>query len=205
MNDPRAVILVEGTSDEIAIQALAKRLGHDLEMEGVAVVPMGGATNIAHFLAIYGPRGLNLQLAGLCDAAEEDAFRHGLRRLDLGSVIDRDAMEQLGFYVCVKDLEDELIRCLGADAVERVIDAQGESSRFQAFQRQPAWRGQIKHDQLWRFVRSHSVRNSDGPPRHYARLLIDALDLEHLPRPLELVLAHIPRLGEAGRQTASVT
>jgi hypothetical protein len=32
-------------------------------------------------------------------------------------------MESLGFYVCVADLEDELIRCLGAACVARVVDA----------------------------------------------------------------------------------
>ena len=67
-----AVILVEGVSDQAAIEALAARRGRDLGGEGVFVVPMGGATNIGHFLDLFGPRGLGVQLAGLCDAGEED-------------------------------------------------------------------------------------------------------------------------------------
>ena len=35
-------------------------------------------------------------------------------------------MESLGFYVCVADLEDELIRSLGRESVEEVIEAHGE-------------------------------------------------------------------------------
>ena len=51
------VVLVEGVSDQRAVQALARRRGRDLEDEGVAVVPMGGAQAIAGFVERYGPRG----------------------------------------------------------------------------------------------------------------------------------------------------
>ena len=39
-----AVVLVEGMSDQAAVQTLAERAGRDLRAEGVFVVPMGGAT-----------------------------------------------------------------------------------------------------------------------------------------------------------------
>jgi hypothetical protein len=35
-------------------------------------------------------------------------------------------MERHGFFVCTLDLEDELIRALGIEAVERIIEAEGE-------------------------------------------------------------------------------
>src|SRR4029453_5508453 len=38
----RAVVLVEGFSDQIAIETLAVRRGRDLAAEGVVVVPIGG-------------------------------------------------------------------------------------------------------------------------------------------------------------------
>jgi len=41
-----AVVLVEGMSDQAAVQTLAERSGRDLRRDGVFVVPMGGATNI---------------------------------------------------------------------------------------------------------------------------------------------------------------
>src|SRR3712207_7141256 len=48
-----------------ALPILAWRLGRDLAVEGVHVVPMGGARSIARFLREYGPDGRNVVLAGL--------------------------------------------------------------------------------------------------------------------------------------------
>jgi hypothetical protein len=183
--DPRTVVLVEGSSDQVALQALAARRGRDLAADGIVVVPMGGARNIRRFLELFGPRGLDVRLAGLCDAAEETDFRRGLEWAGLGSNLGRADMEALGFYVCVADLEDELIRCLGAAAVERVVEAQGELGPFRTFQRQPAWQGRSSQAQLRRFIGTHSGRKI-----RYARLLVDALELTSVPRPLDRLLAH---------------
>ena len=184
--DPQTVVLVEGSSDQVALQALAARRGRDLAAEGIGVVPMGGARNIRRFLELFGPRGLNLSLAGLCDAGEEGDFRRGLERAGLGSNLGRAELEALGFYVCVADLEDELIRCLGAAGVEQVVEAQGELGSFRTFQQQPAWRARPSQEQLRRFIGTHSGRKI-----RYARLLVDALELTSVPRPLDRVLAHL--------------
>src|SRR5919199_5970444 len=93
--DLRAVVLVEGISDRVAVEALAERRGRDLEAEGVSVVPIGGAQAIGRFLDRFGPRGLDARLAGLCDAGEEREFLRGLERAGLGSHLDRAEMEQL--------------------------------------------------------------------------------------------------------------
>jgi hypothetical protein len=182
--DPQAVVLVEGISDQLALQALAARRGRDLAAAGVAVVPMGGARNIRRFLELFGPRGLDVRLAGLCDAGEEADVRRGLEWAGLGSNLSRADMEALGFYVCVADLEDELIRCLGAARVEQVIEAQGELGSFRTFQRQPAWQGRSRQQQLRRFIGTHSGRKA-----RYARLLVEALELTSVPRPLDRALA----------------
>ena len=50
LTSPRAVVLVEGASDRAALEVLAERRGRDLSAERVAIVAMGGATNIAHYL-----------------------------------------------------------------------------------------------------------------------------------------------------------
>jgi hypothetical protein len=184
--DPQTVVLVEGSSDQAALEALAERGGRDLAAEGIAVVPMGGARNIRHFLELFGPLGLDLRLAGLCDAGEEGDFRRGLEWAGLGSNLRRADMEALGFYVCVADLEDELIRCLGAACVEQVVDAQGELGSFRTFQQQPAWQGRGSQAQLRRFIGTHSGRKV-----RYARLLVDALELTSVPRPLDRVLARL--------------
>jgi Overcoming lysogenization defect protein-like, TOPRIM domain len=129
----RAAVLVEGQSDRLAVEALARRRGRDLDAEGVAVVPMGGSKNINRFLDRYGPVGLDLRLAGLCDAGEEGDFRRALERADLGRDLSRAGMERLGFYVCEADLEEELIRALGPAAVEGVLDRLGALDAFRTF------------------------------------------------------------------------
>ena len=184
--DPRAVVLVEGTSDQVALETLAERRGRDLEAEQVAIVPIGGAQAIGGSLERFGPQGLNVRLAGLCDAGEERDFRRGLERAGLGSDLTRAQMETLGFYVCVVDLEDELIRALGTEAVEQIADAQGDLGAFRTLQKQPAWRGRPREEQLRRWMGSGGRRKI-----RYAHLLVEALDLTEVPRPLNLVLAHV--------------
>jgi hypothetical protein len=182
----RSVVLVEGISDQLALETLAGRRGRNLDPEEISIVPIGGATNIGRFLDLFGPQGFNVRLAGLCDAAEEADFQRGLERAGLGSNLTRADMERLGFYVCVADLEDELIRALGAPAVEQVVDAQGDLGSFRTLQKQPAWRGRTTQEQLRRFMGSGGSRKI-----RYARLLVEALDLTHVPRPLDGVLAHV--------------
>jgi len=186
VGDSHAIVLVEGISDQIALTALAARRGRNLDDEGILVVPIGGAQAIGRFLTRFGPQGLNARLAGLCDAGEEEVFRRSLERAGFGSHLTRLDMERLGFHVCVADLEDELIRALGPASVEVVLDSQGDLGSFRTFQKQPAWRGQRIEGQLRRFMGS-----ADRRKLRYARLLVDALDLAQVPRPLDGVLAHV--------------
>jgi hypothetical protein len=184
--DSRAVVLVEGISDKFALETLAERRGRNLAAEGISVVPMGGAQSIGRFLNLFGPQGLDVELAGLCDVAEAGEFQRGLERAGLGSNLSRADIERLGFYVCVEDLEDELIRALGAASVEQIVDAQGDLGSFRTLQKQPAWQGRSTAEQLRRFMGSGGSRKI-----RYARLLVQALDLTQVPRPLDLVLAHV--------------
>ena len=180
---PHAVVLVEGISDQRALITLATRRGRALDAEGVSVVPIGGAHAIGPYLERFGPRGLAVKLAGLCDVGEEGAFRRALERAGMGTDLTRDDLEALGFYVCVNDLEDELVRALGSDAVLRVIGEQSELGPFGTFQKQLAKRELSLDEQLWRFMWNRKIR--------YAPLLADALDLDRVPRPLDGVLAHV--------------
>jgi hypothetical protein len=182
----RTVVLVEGMSDQLALEALATRRGRNLGAEGVSILPIGGSKNIGRFLDLFGPQGLDVRLAGLSDEAEERDFRRGLERAGFGSNLSRADMERFGFYVCVADLEDELIRSLGAAAVEQVIDAQGGLGSFRTFQKQPAWHGRPNQEQLRRFFGTFSGRKIESAP-----LLVNALDLAQVPRPLDRLLAHL--------------
>ena len=184
--DVRAVVLVEGLSDQAALEALAGRCGRDLPAEGISVVPIGGAQSVGRFLERYGPAGLDLRLAGLCDVGEEGEFKRGLERAGLGTDLTRADLELLGFYVCEADLEDELIRALGAATVEQVVEAQGELRAFRTLQKQAAWRDRPVEEQLRRFMGSGGRRKI-----RYGRLLVAALDLNRVPRPLDRVLARV--------------
>jgi hypothetical protein len=179
-------VLVEGVSDQRAVQALAARYGRDLDAEGIAVIPMGGATNVRRFLDRLGPAGAGVRLAGLCDAREARALCAGLARTGFGPVADRSELAALGFFVCELDLEDELIRALGVRAVEQVIESQGEVASLRILQQQPAQRGRTPEQQLRRFLGSRAGRKI-----RYAPLLVDALDLSHVPPSLERLLEHI--------------
>lgn len=182
------MVLVEGISDKRAVEAFAERRGRDLEADGVAVVAMGGAQAIGRHLRRFGPQGLDVTMAGLCDANEEPYFRRALERSGLGSELTRDDMEGLGFYVCVEDLEDELTRAVGATGVEDVIEAEGDAAAFQTFRKQPEKRGLTLEQLLHAFMWNRKLR--------YASLLVDALDLSRAPRPLDRVLAHVSAAGD---------
>ncbi|WP_233564920.1 TOPRIM nucleotidyl transferase/hydrolase domain-containing protein [Micromonospora musae] len=182
-----AVVLVEGISDQIALETAAVGRGRDLEAERVVIVPIGGAHAIGHFLTRLAPLGPQVRRAGLCDVREEAVFRRGLEAAQVGSPRTRGEMERLGFYVCDKDLEDELIRALGTEEVEALFDSQGDLRSFHSFQSQPAWRGRQPEAQLWRFLRSSSRRN-----QRYARLLVEAaVARDRLPRPLDALLSAV--------------
>jgi hypothetical protein len=169
----RGVVLVEGTSDLHAVETLARRRGRDLEADGVAIVPMGGYGNLPRLLERY----RDVPLAGLYDVGEE---RHFLRALGCD---DRVELERIGFYACTRDLEDELTRAVGPDEMERVLAEQDELRAFRTYQRQPAHRDKPLEEQLHGFMWNRKQK--------YAVLLVEALDLERAPRPLDRVLAHV--------------
>jgi hypothetical protein len=62
----------------------------------------------------------------------------------------------------------------------------GDLESFRSFQRQPAWRGRAHEEQLRRFFGTQGGRKIES-----AALLVAALDLTRVPRPLDLVLAHL--------------
>jgi len=139
---------------------LAERRGRDLHAEGVDVVAIGGAHALPRFLASVP----NARLVGLCDAGEAPEFTR--------------ALEQV--YVCDTDLEDELIRAVGAERLQEIIETQGELHSFRTLQKQPAQRARTIEQQLRVFLGNRKIR--------YAELLVGALDLAKVPRPLDALL-----------------
>ena len=164
--DPRCMILVEGISDQIAVETLARLRGRDLMAERVAVVPIGGAHAVRRFVAEH----RECPMVALTDSAEVALFR---RELDADRI-----------FVCDTDLEDELIRALGADRVLEMLDAERDRRRFVTLQKQDPWRGRPIEAQLRRFLGSGARRKS-----RYAQLLTTAaVECDRVPAPLERVL-----------------
>jgi len=182
----RAVVLVEGISDQIAVETLASRHRRDLAAEGIVVLPVGGAHGIRRYLRLFGPEGTGARLVGLCDEAEEHIVGRGLAAAGLGAAGSRAELERLGFFVCVADLEDELVRAAGTALAAEVLAAHGDLGAFRTIQRQPAWRGKDEAAQLRRFLGAGAQRKL-----RYARLLTEAIDPDRMPRPLEAVLAAV--------------
>lgn len=161
------VVLVEGPSDEVAVRALAERQGRDLAAEGVGIEVVGGAGGFAR--AVVGRDGT--RFVGLVDVGEVPQANLALDRAGLGG--------RVALHVCDADLEDELIRALGTDAVEAVVRSAGELRRFRTFQDQPAQRERPADAQLRRFLGTKSGRKI-----RYGRLLVEALPLADVPTPL---------------------
>lgn len=163
----RTAVLVEGTSDKVAVEVLAAQRGRDLRLEGVTVVALGGVTNIGNFLTLF--RGFDLKYVGLCDVRERRFFE---RAIDT-------------YFVCDPDLEGEFIRALGVEGVERVVDELGDLALLRVFQNQPFQRPRSPEDQLHRFMGTTSGRKAK-----YAKALAEALGTT-VPQPLEDLLAAI--------------
>jgi len=160
-----AVVLVEGVTDRIALEAVARKLA--LDLDGIEIVPIGGAQAVRRAAAEYdGDR-----VVGLCDYGEERYFRRVLGD---------------STYVCDKDLEDELIRALGVDRVQEVVDTQGELETFRQFQQQLYWRERPIEHQLRRWLQN------GGRHHRYPPLLVEAMKPEEIPRPLVDVLTIKP-------------
>jgi hypothetical protein len=202
----RAVLLVEGVSDQIAVETLARRRGRDLAAEDIVVLPVGGARGFSRYLRRFGPSGTGARLAGLCDADEAHFVWRGLAAAGVGAAGvgavgvgaaglggsgfgasgSRAELARLGFFVCVEDLEDELIRAAGPARVTEVFAAHGDLGAFRTIQRQPAWRGRDEAAQLRRFLGAGARRKL-----RYARLLTEVIDLDRVPQPLAGLLAAV--------------
>ncbi|MFC9430298.1 TOPRIM nucleotidyl transferase/hydrolase domain-containing protein [Streptomyces sp. NPDC056987] len=168
-------VLLEGPSDVAAVDTLAASRGRDLAAEGVCVLSMGGAMSVGRFAGLLGPPGLGLRLTGLCDEAERPYYARGL---------ERAGAAQAGIFVCAADLEDELIRALGAARVEEIVRAEGDLRPLQTFLRQPAQQGRPAQQQLRRFFGTKKGRKIQ-----YGHVLVDALDPGRVPAPLDGLLA----------------
>jgi hypothetical protein len=180
----RTLVLVEGESDANAARALAARVGCDMGACGIDIVSAGGVTNFARALSAYVGTHPNARICGMYDTADEWHVRRALAKAGIAVPDDGSPIEKYGFFACVSDLEDELIRSLGASTVERVVAEQGELDSFRRFQAMPQHRDSPAHRQLHRFLGTRATRKIRSATR-----LVEALDLNDLPPPLRQLAA----------------
>ena len=177
------VVLVEGISDAIALEIIAARCGRRLTDAGAAVVPMGGVTNLGRFISLFGSSRAWPCIVGLYDKGAEDHVRKTLEAATRECDLTTSRLESLGFYACVDDLEDELIRALGTAAVEEIVEQEGQIRSFRTMQREPHHRDRPLALQLLRFVGRSRYR--------YARVLAEAVAVDRIPSPVRKLLDHI--------------
>ena len=120
-------------------------------------------------------------------------WRSALERVGFGPNLDRSRLEEVGFFACSADLEDELVRAAGEAHLSRLIELEGDQQPWHTFRNQHAWHGRPADQQFRRFIRSISERNS-----RYIRAIVETIDPSRLPRPLRLLLDYV----EPGRARA---
>lgn len=170
----RVIAVVEGVTDQIAVETTAGLVGVDLTE--VVVLPINGAQAIARVAPELDRTAPGRPIVGLCDVAELPYFeRAGAgRRFDV--------------FVCRDDLEDELLRAAGEQLVLEVFDAGGDAASFRTMRRQAAWCDRPFAEQAHRFVRAGARRG-----QRYAEAVLRALPPERVPAPLRDLVAVVDR------------
>jgi predicted ATPase len=177
-----SIIIVEGFSDLLAVRRSADVTGRNLDGAGVSVLSLDGAGTIKHYLRLFGPQGLDLDLHGLCD---EDAEADWIAKLtDAGiAVATRTDLEGHGFYVCDPDLEFELVAALGSTGVKQVVAEHGAEGTYNSFANQSSNSGKSEIEVQVAFFKRDKVR--------WAPLLSDALKPTSVPSPIADLLGSV--------------
>ncbi len=178
-----AVILVEGASDQVALESLARRQGRDLIALGVTVVAMGGAQAVWKNMEKIVRLDAATRITGLCDSAEAMHYERALRRVGLAPASGAIDLSDYGVFVCTEDLEDELIRALDQTDIEALLAGTGDLRSFRTMQKQPQWLGRPFNAQMRRWIGAGSQRKG-----RYAQLMTDHVALGRVPAPLLNVL-----------------
>lgn len=182
-SDARTVVLLEGVSDVAAVQAL-------MDAQGIGAAPvhlasLDGATNWNRALKELRLLRGDVDVLGLVDQNEAHAAVRALTQDGL-PVQDASDLPVYGVFVCEADLEDELIRALGAERARDALADAGLGGKFEAFQSQGEWGERTLADQLHRFCGVASGRKALA-----AGVLAGALAADEVPEPLAVLLDRI--------------
>lgn len=144
------LVLLEGPSDVAAVSTLLAARADKGGRTAYELVDLGGVTNVGAHLRRVVEWDPVPPVIGLCDAGEARVVLRALQRVGR-TLTEPEELADEGFFVCDRDLEDELIRALGAQRCLQVLDQEGLGARFAAFSRQPDWVDRPLMDRLHRF------------------------------------------------------
>lgn len=180
----RLFVLLEGPSDVAAVRALMGAQG--IDPGPVELVSLEGVTNVGRVLAeVRLLRGADADVVGLCDAADTRFVEKALADDGL-PVADATDLPAYGFFVCERDLEDELIRALGPERALAALQGAGLGSKLEALRTQQPWADRPLAEQLHRFCGAASGRKELA-----AGILARALADDEVPEPLAMLLDRI--------------
>lgn len=110
----RFVVLVEGDSDRVIVEALAEKFSVDLDRIGAVVVELNGADKFRHVFPLLGPDGFGPTLLGLVDSNESSSWVNAFGGKPQ-TVVDKKV------FISDADLEDEYTKALGGPAAARAL------------------------------------------------------------------------------------
>lgn len=112
----RFVVLVEGDADRVIVDAVASKLGVDLDRLGAVVVELDGADKFRNVFPLLGPDGFGPTLLGLVDKQESGSWVNAFPG-KRNTVVDHKV------FISDEDLEAECTRALGGPATARALIA----------------------------------------------------------------------------------
>ncbi len=110
----RFVILVEGDADRVIVEAVAQKLGTDLDRLGAVVVELDGADKFSNVFPLLGPDGFGPTLLGLVDEQESGKWVNAFKG-KRSTVVDKKV------FISDIDLEDEYTRALGGQVAAKAL------------------------------------------------------------------------------------
>ncbi len=121
------VALVEGEDDRAAILGTARSMGHDIESEGIAVIPCGGKSNLDCPLAIFRRFGIRTFVIWDGDHMDDNAIPGENRRLLrlLGQPAeDFPSTQVMSNFACfVRSMDETLRGDIGEERFQEIMKA----------------------------------------------------------------------------------
>lgn len=113
----RFVVLVEGDADRVIVQAVAEKLGVDLDRLGAVILELDGAEKFRNVFPLLGPDGFGPTLLGLVDEKESAPWVNAFGGKPQ-NIVDKIV------FVSKADLEEEYTCALGGPAAaDALVDA----------------------------------------------------------------------------------